>query len=72
MSGMYTMPPLTQVLREAARSETGEKKGKEGERQGQYCMLLIKQVLETEKIREEVYASVFWSNKYSHLSEVTG
>ncbi len=28
MSGMYTMLPLTQVLREGERRETGERKGR--------------------------------------------
>lgn len=43
---MYTMLPLTQVLREGERRDTGEKKGA---RQGQFCVL-IKQVLKTNEV----------------------
>lgn len=32
MSGMYTMLPLTQVLREGERRESGERKEKERDR----------------------------------------
>lgn len=41
MSGMYTMLPLTQVLRERKEGDW-KREGKEGERQGQHCMFLVK------------------------------
>lgn len=46
MSGMYTMLPLTQVLR-----ETGERKRRDGQRQGHFCVLLVKQVLKHTKTK---------------------
>lgn len=52
MSGMYTMLPLTQVLRELERRKPGERKGRERKKRDRKSYLSDKTGAEDNKKRE--------------------